>query len=153
MGVGAGAALIRLVQDPMGFDKAGVPCSREVAAKAPWGLWLACRECCLHRTCGVIWSTGRTQVGHHAMRTADLRAPTKVAISMENAQQGALPLVISPSYPRQTLSGMCVQWPSRARDACAKPPVPRRDFPPLLRAPLMAFSSKGWSHLVPNDWR
>ena len=46
-----------------------------------------------------------------------------------------------------------MQWPSRARDASAKPPVPRRDFPPFLRAPLMAFSSMAWVYLGINDWR
>ena len=77
----------------------------------------------------------------------------KIDISMGNAQEGVWLLVISLSYPRQTLSNICVQRPSRARDACAKPPVARRDFPPFLRAPLTAFSSKDLFHLVPNDWR
>ena len=77
----------------------------------------------------------------------------KFAISMENAQEGVWLLVISLSYPRQILSNICVQWPSRARDACAKTPVPRRDFPPFLRAPLMAFSSMELVHRGTNDWR
>ena len=77
----------------------------------------------------------------------------KFAISMETAQEVVWLLVISLSYPRQTLSNICVQWLSRARDACAKKTVPRRDFPPFLRAPLMAFSSKGLLHFVTNDWR
>ena len=89
------------------------------------------------------------------LRYTDGRPPGagKFAISMENAQEGVWLLVISLSYPRQILSNICVQWPSRARDACAKTPVPRRDFPPFLRAPLMTFSSKEWFHFVPNDWR
>ena len=57
------------------------------------------------------------------------------------------------SYPRQAMYTLCVQWPSRARDACAKTPVARRDFPPSLRAPLMAFSSMALVHLGTNDWR
>ena len=90
-----------------------------------------------------------------SLRYTDSRPPGagKFAISMENAQEGVWLLVISLSYPRQILSNICVQWPSRARDACAKTPVPRRDFPPFLRAPLMAFSSKEWVHLGTNDWR
>ena len=90
-----------------------------------------------------------------ALRYTDGRPPgaRKFAISMENAQEGVWLLVISLSYPRQILSNICVQWPSRARDACAKTPVPRRDFPPFLRAPLMTFSSKGLFHFDPNDWR
>ena len=45
------------------------------------------------------------------------------AISMGNAQGGEWLLVISLSYPRQALSGVCVQWPRppRARHACANP--------------------------------
>ena len=90
-----------------------------------------------------------------SLRYTDSRPPGagKFAISMENAQEGVWLLVISLSYPRQILSNICVQWPSRARDACAKTPVPRRDFPPFLRAPLMAFSSTALQHSATNDWR
>ena len=38
-------------------------------------------------------------------------------ISMENAQEGVWLLAISLPHPRQTLPTICVQWPSRARDA------------------------------------
>ena len=94
-----------------------------------------------------------------SLRYTGVRPPgaDKFAISMGNAQEGAWLLVIPPSYPHQTLPNICVQsrWPSQARDACAKTPVPRRDFLPFLtrRAPLMAFSSKELLHLDTNDWR
>ena len=38
-------------------------------------------------------------------------------VSMGKAQEGIWLLVISLSYPRQTLPNIDVQWPSRARDA------------------------------------
>ena len=113
----------------------------------------------------ITWTTRccgqdrRNEASRHAAEETlgytDGRPPGagKFAISMENAQEGVWLLVISLSYPRQTLPNICVQWPSRARDACAKTPVPRRDFPPFLRAPLMAFSSMAWLHLGTNDWR
>ena len=98
---------------------------------------------------------GRVRAPRNSLRYTDSRPPGagKFAISMENAQEGVWLLVISLSYPRQILSNICVQWPSRARDACAKTPVPRRDFPPFLRAPLMAFSSMELQHSATNDWR
>ena len=89
------------------------------------------------------------------LRYTDGRPPGagKLAISMENAQEGVWRVVISLSYPHQTLSNMCVHRPSRAHDACTKNPVARRDFPPFLRAPLMEFSSMEWQHSATNDWR
>ena len=60
---------------------------------------------------------------------------------MEKAQEGVWLLVISLSYPRQTLPNMCVQWPLRARNACAKAPLARRDFPAIPYSLDRSFSS------------
>ena len=100
-------------------------------------------------------TSARASASAASLRYTNGRPPGagKFAISMENAQEGVWLLVISLSYPRQILSNICVQWPSRARDACAKNPVPRRDFPPFLRALLMAFSSMELQHSATNDWR
>ena len=57
------------------------------------------------------------------------------------SQEGVWLLVISLAYPRQTLPTIDVQWPSRARDACAKNPVSRRDFPANPHSLDRSFSS------------
>ena len=46
-----------------------------------------------------------------------------------------------------------VQWPSRARDACAKTPVSRRDFPANPYSLDRSFSSMAWVDLGRNNWR
>ena len=74
-------------------------------------------------------------------------------VSMEKAQEGVWLLVISLSYPRQTLPNIDVHWPSRARDACAKTPVSRRDFPANPYSLKWSFSSMAWVYLGINNWR
>ena len=91
---------------------------------------------------------------HSAIRLQKSRA-WDLRVSMRKAQEGVWLLVISLPYPRQTLPKMDVNWPSRARDACAKPPVARRDFPAAanpcgLKWP---FSSTAWVDRGRNNWR
>ena len=74
-------------------------------------------------------------------------------VSMEKAQEGVWLLVISLSYPRQALPDIDVQWPSRARDACAKTPVSRRDSPANPHSPDRSVSSTALVDLGRNNWR
>ena len=87
--------------------------------------------------------------GHTGMGLWILRA------SMGKAQEGVRPLVISSSYayPRQTRPNIDVQWPLQARDAGAKTPVSRRDFPANSYSLNRPFSSMAWVDLGRNSWR
>ena len=92
--------------------------------------------------------------GARALRYTDGRplGAGNCAISMGNAQKGAWLLVMPLPYPRQILPSMCVQWPSQARDACAKKLPKKRSRGAIFchpRAAFMAFSSTVWVH---NYW-
>ena len=56
---------------------------------------------------------------------ADLRVQVNSLFRWGNAQEGVWLLDISLPHLRRTRPSAGVQWPSRARDACAKKPVPR----------------------------
>ena len=72
---------------------------------------------------------------------------------MGKAQEGAWLLAMSLSYPRQALPNICVQWPSRGRDAFANAPSARYDFPaiPYRLASIGRFHQCCWLIVVGGD--